>query len=359
LVGLVLLVALASPLPAEAREAQTAEPGPGAATFETVTSLDELTSDHARLFRLYWAFFVRQPDPAGALYWIGEHDGCVGLDSIADSFAGSDEFIDRYGHLDDRSFVEQIYRNVLDRPGDADGLTYWTDLLTQGVLSRGDVVLNVSLSEEFTSRHTYPSDGVPPRPCPLADGRPQGRSVAVLTSTQLASSPLATVAGLTLRAPATSIELAGFHQSSHPGALAMTPSESSAVRLTTMSSRNRGTDGRGAVDVATGPRTPIVAPVTGRVARAGNYTLYCRYQDGFVVINPDDRPDLEVKILHLQGVAVEAGQRVSAGDRIASSATSFPFRSQIDDLTAEPSWAHVHVEVVDPSVPRPGSGRRC
>jgi len=344
----------ASALPAETAGHQT-QP----ASFETIANLDELTGDHARLFRLYWAFFGRQPDAGGALYWIEQFDGCVGLGTISDFFSRSDEFTNRYGQLDDRAFVEQIYHNVLDRPGDPAGLTYWTNLLTQQVLSRGGVVLNVSLSSEFTTRHAYPSDGVAARACRGSEDRSKKRTVDVLTSDQLDAQPLATVAGLTIRAPATAIELAGFHQSSHPGALAMTPSEPSLVSSTTMASRNRGTDRRGAVDIVTGPLTTITAPVTGRVARAGNYTLYCEYRDGYVVINPDDRPDLEVKILHIQNVAVSRGQRVAAGDPIASHATPFPFRSQIDDLTAEPSWAHVHIEVVDPSIPRRPSSGSC
>ena len=35
---------------------------------------------HAKLFRLYWAFFGRSPDPGGALYWVEQHDDCLGLD---------------------------------------------------------------------------------------------------------------------------------------------------------------------------------------------------------------------------------------------------------------------------------------
>ena len=356
---LLTLQVLAAPATAAASDddagpAAPAQPA-GAPSFDSVANLDELTSDHARVFRLYWAFFVRQPDPGGALYWIGQHDDCLPLDAIADHFAASDEFSGRYGRLDDRAFVEQIYRNVLGRPGDENGVAYWTDLLVQRVLSRGGVVLNISLSAEFTDRHPYPSDGVPPRDCRRPEGRPPARSVTVLAG----GHPLATVAGLTIMAPAAAIELAGFHQSSHPGALPMTASEATEVRTTTMPSRHRGTDRRGAIDIVTGPRTPIVAPITGRIARAGSYTLYCRYRDGFVVINPDARPDLEVKILHVQNVAVEAGQRVEAGDPIASHATPFPFRSQIDSLTAEPSWAHVHIEVVDPSIPRPRSSSSC
>ena len=43
--------------------------------------------------------------------------------------------------------------------------------------------------------------------------------------------------------------------------------------------------------------------------------------------------------------------RVGAGGRV------LPFRSQVDKHTVAPHWPHLHVEVVDPSVPdRPSSG---
>ena len=60
------------------------------------------------------------------------------------------------------------------------------------------------------------------------------------------------------------LERAGFHQSSHPGALAMQSAEPSPVRLTTMGSRRRGTVATGAIDIVTEPNTPITAPITGR-----------------------------------------------------------------------------------------------
>lgn len=344
------MIVLLSPL-LQPAHASTLHETPG---FETIANLDELTADHATAFRLYWAFFQRQPDPAGAVYWIGEVDACIGLDVIADSFSDSDEFERRYGQVDDQAFVELTYRNVLGRRGDPEGLAYWTDLLTRRKLTRGGVVLYVSLSPEFVGRHRYPSDGVSSRGCHRPDGQPTGRRVDLPRGL-----PLATVSNMTIVAPSAVIERAGFHQSSHPGALGMNPAEQPPVRLTTMTSRGRGTHTRGAIDIVTEPNTAITAPVAGTVARAGNYTLYCRYADGYVVINPDDRPELEVKILHIQNVAVRAGQRVEVGDRLASSATSFPFRSQIDALTAEPSWPHVHIEVVDPTVPRNRTSGGC
>ncbi|MDH4366289.1 MAG: DUF4214 domain-containing protein [Acidimicrobiia bacterium] len=343
-------------------DATTASPSAAAAaaatsqTFEQIAANPELTDDHARLFRLYWAFFGRSPDPDGALYWVAQRDRCATLTTIADSFAAGPEFTARYGTLDTARFVDRIYANVLGRAGDPDGTAYWRNEVASGRLSRGGVVLYVSLSGELTARHPYPSDGVHPRSCLTLDGRATGRGVDVLS----ASPPpaLVTVAGLSLAAPARVIERAGFHQSSHPGAQEMTAAAPAPVRISTMDSRKRGTDGRGALDVAVEPSTTITAPVSGTVKRAGPYTLYCKYSDSYVVIAPDTRPELEVKVLHLRDLTVRAGQRITTGDKIAGRATRFPFTSQIDELTvAATAWPHVHLEVVDPSVPRPpGAG---
>ncbi len=337
------------------------------ADFAMVAELDELTGDHATVFRLYWAFFLRNPDGPGALYWIERQERCQSLASITDSFAEGEEFLNRYGRLSDEAFVERIYTNVLGRTGDQAGLRYWTDLVVAGELSRGEMVLYVSMSDEFRTKHPYPSDGVPGRGCRLPEGlAPTPRGISSIDVTE--ALPLAKLSGVsgfgpydfTVAAPAPIIELAGFHQSVHPGALPMRPVTSPAAPTFTMGSRNRGTHRRGAIDVAVHPLVPISAPVEGRVARAGNYVLYCRYRDGYVVINPVGRPELEVKILHITDVSVSAGDWVSVGDNIAARATPFPFRSQLDKWTSEPSWPHVHIETVDPSIPRkPSSGGGC
>jgi len=354
----------AAPTPVAAHSAAAAVTADPVADFSMVAELDELTGDHATLFRLYWAFFLRDPDGAGALYWIERQERCQPLASIVEEFVEGEEFANRYGPVSDEAFVERIYRNVLGRSGDQSGLRYWTDLVVDGQLSRGEMVLYVSMSDEFRIKHPYPSDGVPGRGCRLPTGAaPTARGI---TSIDVAEArPLAELSGVSgfgpydfaVAAPAPVIELAGFHQSTHPGAQ---PLRSPAAPTFTMPSRNRGTDRRGAIDIAVHPLVPISAPVEGRVARAGNYVLYCRYRDGYVVINPVGRPELEVKILHITDVSVSAGDYVRVGDNIAARATPFPFRSQLDGWTSEPSWPHVHIETVDPSIPRkPSSGGGC
>jgi hypothetical protein len=125
-------------------------------------------------------------------------------------------------------------------------------------------------------------------------------------------------------------------------------------------SRGRGTDRQSAADLVVDPQRPLRAPVTGRVVRAGDYQLYCRHTDSYVVIEPDSRRGYEVKVLHFGGLRVRAGDRVEAGvTEIGTFTRQFPFRSQVDDHTAPVHWPHVHVEVVDTAIRDRPSGGGC
>lgn len=169
--------------------------------------------------------------------------------------------------------------------------------------------------------------------------------------------PYASVGPVTLHTPGDLVEVIGFHEAGHDGAQRQEPAPAGA-RTLVLPTRNRGNDPQSAADLVVDPSREVRAPVTGRVVRAGSYQLYCRYADHYLVIEPDARPGWEVKVLHFAGLRVTAGQRVDAGITVIGSGPRlFPFRSQIDDHTAAPHWPHVHVEVVDTSIPdRPGGG---
>jgi len=178
--------------------------------------------------------------------------------------------------------------------------------------------------------------------------------------TEVAWTPFATVGGLTLTHPSALVERVAFHQSSHDGARQLVALPT-AVAALTLEDRKRDTGAQGAADVVVDPASEIRAPVTGRVVRAGTYVLYCKHSDDYVVIDPDDRPGWEVKMLHIDGVRVRPGDRVVAGRTvIAPRATQLPFESQVDEVrTGDPAWPHVHIEVVDPTIrdrPSPGGG---
>lgn len=192
-----------------------------------------------------------------------------------------------------------------------------------------------------SSPATTPSPSPSPVPAPAPPPAPADEHPIVLTWD-----------GIDLRLPSPRVELIGLHQSNHDGARDMLAIEGAAVPIVVMESRERDTGLQTAADIVLPPDAEVVAPVTGTVVRAGTYTLYCDNTDDFLVIEPDGRPGIEVKLLHIDGVRVAAGDRVEAGVTVvAPRPTPLPFESQVDELSGPDDDPHVHLEVVDTSVP--------
>ena len=211
-----------------------------------------------------------------------------------------------------------------------------------------------------------PEPGPEPEPEEVVEGEPEEAEPAAEVAeasrvvTESGWTPFAIASGVVLHHPAAYVERIGFHEANHRGARQLEV-QPDAIAPITLRSRARHTGSRSAADIVVDPDGEIRSPVTGTVIRAGTYVLYCDYSDGFVVIDPDARPGWEVKLLHIDGVQVQPGDRVEAGvTPLAARPTPLPFESQVDKHTAEPSWPHVHVEVVDPSIPNPpSSGGGC
>jgi hypothetical protein len=177
--------------------------------------------------------------------------------------------------------------------------------------------------------------------------------------TEQAYTPFATAGGVVLRHPAARVERIGFHESTLDGAQQLQTLPTSAPSLV-LEGRARDTTARGAADVMVDPDAEIRAPVTGTVRYAGTYVLYCKYSDDFLVIEPDDHPGWEVKMLHIDGVRVRPGARVQAGVTVvAPRATRLPFESQVEEGSYRPAWPHVHVEIDDPNIPDRPTGPGC
>jgi hypothetical protein len=98
--------------------------------------------------RLYGAAFDRVPDASGLNYWIQQRQRGVTLERMALMLSASAEFKKLYGTTGDRAFVEQVYRNVLDREPEAKGIDYWVDQLARGLMTRGRVLVGFSESAE-------------------------------------------------------------------------------------------------------------------------------------------------------------------------------------------------------------------
>lgn len=117
----------------------------------TLLSSSEADRRVSSVVRLYYAFFLRPPDHGGITYWIAQREGGRSLSSIAEPFASSSEFRNRYGHLADADYVGRVYENVLGRSADASGRAFWEGRLAAGT-PRGQMMANFSESSEYVTK---------------------------------------------------------------------------------------------------------------------------------------------------------------------------------------------------------------
>jgi hypothetical protein len=102
--------------------------------------------------RVYLATLGRQADATGLNYWVTRFRSLnrpLTLVDMASLFVTSPEFIATFGNSDNQAFVNRLYLNVLRRPADAAGLSFWTGQLNAGQLTRPQMVLAFSESREF------------------------------------------------------------------------------------------------------------------------------------------------------------------------------------------------------------------
>lgn len=100
----------------------------------------------AYVARCYREFLGREPEVEGLNTWTGKlADGASGAE-IVKNMVMSNEF-DNKGYSDGQ-VVKTIYKGMLGRTVDADGMAYWTDILQQGV-SYAYVVSGFANSDEF------------------------------------------------------------------------------------------------------------------------------------------------------------------------------------------------------------------
>lgn len=118
-------------------------------TFTDKSVAYDIDGNAGNAYRLYKAAFDRAPDTAGLGFWIKELDKGTSLDSVAQQFISSNEFQGMYGAgPTNAAFVAALYTNVLGRPGEAAGLSYWVGQMNSGALTDENVLVGFAASTE-------------------------------------------------------------------------------------------------------------------------------------------------------------------------------------------------------------------
>ncbi|HUR89811.1 MAG TPA: DUF4214 domain-containing protein [Ramlibacter sp.] len=113
----------------------------------------------AIVYRLFEAALGRIPDAWSLGYQVALLDAGLDTEGLAQVYAASPEFVQRYGALSNTAFVTQLYENVLHREPDVAGLAYHVGRLDAGV-SRADVLLGFSESPENIAATAAVTDGI-------------------------------------------------------------------------------------------------------------------------------------------------------------------------------------------------------
>ena len=79
---------------------------------------------------MYVAYYGRPGDNGGLDFWAQQlADNGGNLNAIVDSFGNSEEFLQRFGTLDNEALVNNIFQQLFNRDSDPEGLAFFTGIL--------------------------------------------------------------------------------------------------------------------------------------------------------------------------------------------------------------------------------------
>lgn len=144
---------------------------------------------------LYRVFLGRTPEPAAVQFWAaqmgqpgtpGLHNGPADESNILSRIVGSDEFYAKAGGTP-AAFVRAVYRDLLGRPGDANGVAGWVAILNAQPQRRDLIVRSFVSSPELAHKllnSFFPAlGGTPanPLPAPGSSAAAGAYDLAVIT----------------------------------------------------------------------------------------------------------------------------------------------------------------------------------
>ena len=218
-------------------------------------------------------------------------------------------------------------------------------------------------------------------PLTRTNGPSPALPVARAASSQTEPTPLlATYHKLQIRLPVSVEDLTevGFHQASYPYALRLTTKVPDANMAKAKKDRSTHRDPSAqkggadawlagtvlrmwrarpgkpdtAIDVGASPGSDVFAPVTGTVVKVKRFKLYERFDDVEVHIQPENRPALDLVMIHLDDVTVAPGDRVVEGVTRIAAVRKIDKRiaSQLRSYTKNKGY-HTHMQLNDATDP--------
>lgn len=117
-------------------------------------------SQAAQLMRLYSAAFDRAPDALGFHIQLDAIESGVSFSEMARRFLQSDEFVSRFGALNDTQFVQRLYANALNRSPSNSEINDWLTFLNGGGSREALLLIFAESTEHRTITWSTLSNGL-------------------------------------------------------------------------------------------------------------------------------------------------------------------------------------------------------
>ena len=99
---------------------------------------------------MYTTALGRESDEEGKAYWAEQLSNFAITGEQVGAFFFLSEEMESF-KLDDKAYLDRLYKTFMDRDADPDGATYWLGVMASGT-PRADVVLGFTRSPEFTAK---------------------------------------------------------------------------------------------------------------------------------------------------------------------------------------------------------------
>lgn len=104
--------------------------------------------------RLYDSVLNRAGDAVGTGFWINALDKGVSKTDVTSAFLGSTEYKTAHAvGVDDKTFIQELYNNALERNPHVSEATLWAQLLSTGTASKAEIAAAISESTEAVSHN--------------------------------------------------------------------------------------------------------------------------------------------------------------------------------------------------------------
>jgi uncharacterized protein DUF4214/subtilase family protein len=128
---------------------------PRSSLVEAIIDSAELLLKGKFIAQAYLGILTRDADYGGFRGWLGALLAGISREQIVQAFLDSGEFQANFGsNLTNEQFVERMYLNILQRPSDPSGFSFWVGQLNGGQTTRARLPLGFLDSGEFQSLNT-------------------------------------------------------------------------------------------------------------------------------------------------------------------------------------------------------------